>query len=57
MAYWTRPECPDLPQGTTRQTAPSPRLWKIRVGIAGMMVPRTIATPAINMWHRPCEYA
>jgi hypothetical protein len=50
LAYWTRHECPDLPQGTTWGTAPSPRLWKPRVGVARMMAPGTIVAPAVNTW-------
>jgi hypothetical protein len=54
MAYWTRPECANLPQGTKRQTAQIPRLRKPEVDIAKMMAPGTIATPTINTW-QPCS--
>jgi hypothetical protein len=43
MAYRTRPGCADLPQGTTRQAASSPRLLEPGVGVARMMAPGTIA--------------
>jgi hypothetical protein len=36
MAYRARPECVDLPHGTTRPTAPSPSLRKLGVGVVGI---------------------
>jgi hypothetical protein len=46
MIYRTWPECIDLPQGTTRWAALSPRLWKPMVDVAGMMASGTITAPA-----------
>jgi hypothetical protein len=45
MAYWTRPEYVDLPQGTIRRATSSPRLRRLGIGIVKMMMPEAIAAP------------
>jgi hypothetical protein len=38
MTYHTRPECAGGGQGTTRQTMPSPKLRRLEINVARMMV-------------------
>jgi hypothetical protein len=53
MAYRTRSECADLSQSTRRWAAPSPRLRKPGVDVAGTMAPRIIVAPTSSTMMAP----